>query len=974
VAAQVRRNRFGFRVLPSLDLVDDHGTGQRDNRVMASIGPHAAETTMAFDGLIGRRREVGELEAFLDEARRRARLVSIEGDAGIGKTRLWRHGLELAHQHGFRCLVARPASTELGLAFGGLADLLRDVDDAVLAMRPDPQWRALSVALLRAEKEETAPDELAVGAALLGVIRWLASRTPLFVGIDDIQWLDAGSARALEYALRRLDTERVAVLVTCRTGIESAGTRVAFAVDPERRIGLELEPLSLGAVHELVRSRLDVKLGRSTLQRVHETSAGNPLYALQLVQALLEVGAEVPPGQPLPVPADLRKLIAARLARLPHRARETLLVCALSIRPTVSGVQAAVADPRFVLADLEEARSAGIVDVADGEIRFAHPLLASVHASSFPAHLRRPLHRRLAELASGREERARHLALAADGPDDTVAAELDAAAAEARRRGALRGEAELLAQAVALTPAPDRSGRLRRRMLAARAELTSGEPDRARALLEAALEDATPGPERAEVLHGIGTLLLTQDVRRSAEVLQDAAREAGADRGLRARILCSLGKFVYGHWVGYEQTEGLAREAADLAEAEGDWATQALALALLGHSVFVRGGGLRADVMDRAIALEEAAGGASTMGEDSSPAVIYAEMLIDAELHDLARDILERIVARSRAAGEAGLAYPLHVLALLEFDMGRWDRARSLATEALDVAALTGHETLEVLAASVLGMVEGALGQVSSARGRLEAALALATRTGRGGRAPRYGLGLIELSVGDDRAAWRWLEPAIELILPLGLIEPSQQVVDGAEALARLGRLDESERLLAAFEEPARRLGRKWAAAAAARCRGIIVCARGDLATAEVLLAEGVEIGRRASRPFEVGRTLLELGSVRRRLGRKRAARATLQEAVDVLAGLGAERWAARARREAGRIGGRTATMHELTATETEIARLVGVGRTNKEIAAALHLSVKTVEWNLTRLYRKLGVGSRTELAIGRQPDGKVRG
>jgi DNA-binding CsgD family transcriptional regulator len=957
-----------------LDLVDDNETGQRDNRGMASIGPHAAETTVAFDGLIGRRREVGVLEAFLDEAGGRARLVAIEGDAGIGKTRLWRHGLELARQHGFRCLVARPAGTELELAFGGLSDLLRDVDDAVLAMRPDPQRRALSVALLRADKEETAPDELAVGAAVLGVIRWLASRAPLLVGIDDVHWLDAGSARALEYALRRLDTERVAVLVTRRAGMESAGTRVAFALDAERRIGLDLEPLSLGAVHELVRSRLGVKLGRSTLQRVHETSAGNPLFALQLVQALLEVGAEVPPGQPLPVPADLRKLIAARLARLSDRARETLLVCALSIRPTVSDVQAAVADPGFVLTDLEEARSAGIVDLANGEIRFAHPLLASVLASSFPAHLRRPIHRRLAELVSGREERARHLFLAADGPDGAVAAELEAAAAEARRRGALRGEAELLGQAIVLTPAPDRIGRLRRRVLAAEAELASGEPDRAQALLETALEDATPGPERAEVLHGIGTLLLTQDVRRSAEVLQDAAREAGADGRLRARILCSLGKFVYGHWIGYEQAGAWAREAAELAEAEGDRATQALALALLGHSILLRGDGLRADLMDRAIALEEAAGGTSTIGEDSSPAVIYAEILIDSEQQDRAREILERIVARSRAAGEAGLAYPLHSLALLEFDMGHWDRARSLATEALDVAAQTGQETLEVLAASALGIVEGAIGQVPSARRRLEGALALANRTGRGGRAPRYGLGLIELSVEDDGAAWRWLEPAIERILPLGLIEPSQQVVDGAEALARLGRVDESEHLLGAFEEPTRRLGRKWAAAAAARCRGILACARGDLAAAEVLLAEGVEIGRRASRPLELGRTLLELGSVRRRLGRKRAARTTLQEAVDVLAGLGAERWAARARREAGRIGGRTAATHELTATEAEIAGLVALGRTNKEIAAALHLSVKTVEWNLTRLYRKLGVGSRTELAIGRHPVGKLRG
>jgi DNA-binding CsgD family transcriptional regulator len=250
----------------------------------------------------------------------------------------------------------------------------------------------------------------------------------------------------------------------------------------------------------------------------------------------------------------------------------------------------------------------------------------------------------------------------------------------------------------------------------------------------------------------------------------------------------------------------------------------------------------------------------------------------------------------------------------------------------------------------------------------LEGALALATRTGRAGRAPRSGLGFLELTIEDYPAAWGWLEPAIDRIVPLGLLSPTTTVSDSVEALARTGQVDEAARLLAVFEEPARRLDRRWALAAAARCRGFIREARDDLAGAERELEEAVEIGRPLPMPFELGRSLLALGSVRRRLRRKQTARATLDEAFDVLEGLGAVTWAARARRESARIGGRPPRKGDLSSTEEQIADLVGMGRTNKEIALALQLSVKTVEWNLTRVYRKLGVDSRTELTIARSP------
>jgi DNA-binding CsgD family transcriptional regulator len=917
------------------------------------------------DDVIGRQHEVARVEAFLDLASRQTTALVIEGQAGIGKTRLWRQGVERAEARGHRVLVSRAGGSDVKLAFAGLADLLRSVDDDLLGELPPPQRRALAIALLLETGEDAPPDEHAVAAAFLGLLRRLATAGPLLVAVDDAQWLDAASLRLLEFALRRLDAEPVGALLTLRLENGQLGLpQLASAMAEERLERLRLGPMSLGALYEVIRSRLGVKFGRPTLQRIHETSRGNPFYALQLAQSLVATGSSVRPGEPLPVPEDLQALIAARFAGLSPSARETLLACAALTRPTLLLVGRVVSEPAQVADDLDEAAAAGIAELVDGEIRFAHPLLASTHYSTTPRRQRRILHGRLARAVPGREERARHLALAAAAPDAGVADELDAAAAEARGRGALRAVAELLELAVATTPDADRSDRVRRRVAAAQALLASGEAPRAHSFLDAALAESQPGSERAEVLYALGTMLMGEDIGRSAELLRQAEREAGPDDALRARILCGLAKFAYGHLIGYAETEECAREAVELAERSGDGPTLSLALALLAHNVFLRGGGLDKPLMERAVSLEETFGGTAEIGEDASAIVIYAEMLIDAEQLDSARRLLERACDRSRRSGDAGVAYPLHLLASLEFDAGQWGAARSIATEALEVAVQSGRETTEVLAGSVLGTVEAALGQVETARSLLEYSLGLAVRTGRGGRAPRYGLGLLELSLEDAAAAWAWLDPAIQRMLPLGLTEPATQVSDGVEALASLRRTKEARHLLAAFEGPAVRLGRRWAVAAAARGRGLIAMAEGDLSAAEAALVNAVGIGRTIPRPLELGRSLLALGTVERRLARKQAARATLAEALDVFDRLGASPWAARARREAGRIGGRAPRTSELSATEDEIAKLVRAGHTNKEIALALDLSVKTVEWNLTRIYRKVGVESRTELAV----------
>ena len=292
-----------------------------------------ARSTSAHE-IVGRQRELADVEAFLEQASRQARTLVIAGEAGIGKTRVWREGVERAHGWEFRVLRSRPGGADVRLAFAGLADLLRDVRDETLDALPAPQRRALAVALML-ETGTGAPDELAVAAAFLSIMRELARSTPVLLAVDDVQWLDASTANVLEFALRRLEPERVGVFMTLRLERERAAWPALLgAPDEVRRQVIELQPLSVAGVFEMVCARLGVRLSRSVLLRVHETSAGNPFYALQIARALNDAGAAPAPGAPLPVPPTLRELVMDRLGALSEPARATLLVASALTSPS----------------------------------------------------------------------------------------------------------------------------------------------------------------------------------------------------------------------------------------------------------------------------------------------------------------------------------------------------------------------------------------------------------------------------------------------------------------------------------------------------------------------------------------------------------------------------------------------------------------------------------------------------------------
>ena len=372
--------------------------------------------------VLGRDEELARLGAFLDRVAVGPAGLVLDGEAGIGKTELWRSAVAGAREGGYAVLEARPSEAERELTFAGLSDLLAGLGDEITAL-PAPRRRPLSVALLLEESGGSPPDARGIAVATLELMRRLASRGPLLVAIDDVQWLDRASAAALAFALRRAPPERVGVLLACRAG-EPAALELDRTSDPER---LVVRPLSLGAVRLVLGQRLGVTFPRATLRRLYERSGGNPFFALELGRALRDRVGALGPGDDLPVPVDLARLLRERLASLPPGTAEPLAAVA------------ALAEParRFVEADgaLDPAFAAGVLVLEGDRVRFAHPLLAAAAYEALPPAARLALHRRLADVVADPEQRARHLALGAVGPDPALAAVLDEAATRALARG-----------------------------------------------------------------------------------------------------------------------------------------------------------------------------------------------------------------------------------------------------------------------------------------------------------------------------------------------------------------------------------------------------------------------------------------------------------------------------------------------------------------------------------------------------------
>jgi len=577
-----------------------------------------------------------------------------------------------------------------------------------------------------------------------------------------------------------------------------------------------------------------------------------------------------------------------------------------------------------------------------------------------PLHRRRRLHRRLAELDVDLEERARHLAIAATGPDEGIAAALDAAAAHAHARGAALVAAELAERAVALTPVDAVESVNERRITAAKHYVSAGDAKKARALLVVAIGSSAPGPIRAEALSQLGGMGPPTEGFRGAESLyRRALAEPGLAKREKAHILCELAWMAAAGWdpkAGARYAEDALILAEELAEAE----TLAVSLITLARVTFWRTGRLRRDLLDRAIEIAQRTDGSA------DARIVLARILCRCDRHMEARMMFEELIAEARARGDPWVVGRLFFLAELEVASGEWDRAARLCDESMELARQTGWDNFLPLCRRILVQIAAHRGEVERVRTETPDLLQVAERTGIADYAYELGraLATFELSVGDAESAWSHVEPLFAK--PEDMDEYGAQVAGSVaiEALIGIGDLETAERLLDQLEEHA--AGSDTAVRAFAhRARGLLHASRGDQERAIAALeAAAVEPeSPQQPNPFELARTLLALGTLQRQARHKRAARDTLEHAVEIFERLGARLWLEKARSELRRIGGRTGSDDELSETERRIVALVVAGRRNSEVAAELSLSPHTVAWNLSKVYRKLGVSSRTELA-----------
>jgi tetratricopeptide (TPR) repeat protein len=892
--------------------------------------------------LVGREAEATYVAQFLEGG---SGALLLDGEAGIGKTSVWLAGLESARRRGLRTLVARPAEAETQLPYATLADLLDPVADVALRLLPVPQRHALEVALVR-RKATTAWDSRTVASATRAALTELSADEPTLLAIDDVQWVDAASADALAYAFRRSLGTKLRLLGTRRIGVEAR-------LEVRDCDWLTITPLGPDDLAEIVRARLGLDLRRHALLRLAERSGGNPFFALELARdGRLFADADAP------LPSSLEGILADRLRAAPRDVRDALLVAAAHGAPTVELLESVGVEPDA----LQRAAELDLLTPVGDELRFSHPLIASSVYGRATTTRRRDAHRRLAAAVDDPVARAFHLSQATQLPDAEVAAELESASERVAARSAQRAAAELLAHAVRLTPATAREDRRRRIMTLADLLFATGAHDEARGLLEQLVAELEPGPKRAWARVRLAECLF-DDVETAIAMLEDALEEA--DPSGRAEALLFLANIKWG--LGdMPEARRLYEECARVAEQARDRERQSNALTWLAILRMAVGEGLDEEAFRTAKRLRGVYRG--PLIYDNDPAIGLATWQMVVGDVERARPVLDDYRKRAIELGDdVVLAHILALLAFLECEAGSAEEAETLVASSIELARQIGEPRVLVDAVIMGARVRARLGNVEQAQADADETLALAAPTGA--ELLRVSavdvLGFLALSLDQLDQAVDHLEHVFETIERMPWREPGPLGVHHnlPEVYVRRGELEKAETLLEQVEAIATPIDRVRTLAGIARVRGMIAAERGDADGAIALLQESLAIQARLPEPIESGRTLLVLGTVLRRANRKRAAHETLEEAVRTLDGCGARIWAEQARAELGRISGRPLRAGELTATENRIAELVAAGRTNHDVARAVSLSPRTVEWNLSKIYRKLHVRSRGELA-----------
>lgn len=950
-AVSAPHNRLGASHDALFWPIDDLGAGGTLRHVPSTLMGRDADLELAFGKLLTAGR------------------LLIEGPAGIGKTSLLQALVETARERGMAVLRCAPTETEAALPLAAFADLIHPLAGD-LDRLPMPQRHAARSALLL-ESGPAPIDERALASAARTLVDAAAERSPagLLVAIDDVAWLDPPTERALRFMLRR-SAAGVRVVATRRTGgrIDPRAPLQLDARTPLER--LSLSPLGVGPLHRLLAQRFGVSLSRPTVVRLAHEAGGNPLIAIELTRAALRLPRMPGPGADLPVPASMHELVDASLATLRPENVHAVRLAALLSAPHLLDLKAA----GITSEALDPVEEVGLVMVdSTASVRFVHPVYASAVRARIPPGVRRRLHALLAESSTDRVERARHLAQCTTEASDQVAAELGEAAERVRARGAPDLAAEFYDRASALTVDSARATMLRLHALYCLFDsgnyLLAAEQADALALNLRGDPLAEALLLRAAIAFSVDDLpLAAATARRALTAAKPSSRLAGrihahlavfVDLAAPAREHAKAALVLLDKEDAYSATAGVDPQGAGVL-GRTDHALLASVLMLVFLNEVRTGLAPRVDLLDRALALE--AGNPSWLA-GTVPAIWWKST----DQQGLARDRLGSMLDVAADAGDEPLQHELmEHLAEAETLAGNYEQAAAWIARARELAAQLGAgDAAGRWLGGTLDALRGRLDEAQSAgvAGLAEAAVSQDPWLHRISLQLTAFVALADGRASDAAAAYSELAAAVD---SLGLTEPlaSRFEPDWVEACVGMGDLATAEVALDRLARRHDRLPRIWTTLGLARSRVLLASATGhDTAS----LIEALMAARDAAPadlvPFDRARCLVVVGLAHRRARRKRAARDALLAAAAEFDAIGAPRFAARARADADRTGTRAALPDELSHSELRVAELAAGGATNREIARALFISPKTVEANLARVYRKLAIGRRVEVA-----------
>ena len=923
--------------------------------------------------LVGREQELQRIRDMIVAARSGAvGALVVSGEPGIGKTELLRAAL--AGTDDALVLRARGVELESDLPYAGLESLFRPVVGSLDAL-PPRQAEALSGAL--ALGPSVSGDRLAVSAATLRLLTTLAEHRSVVVAIDDAQWIDRASLEALAFTGRRLESEGIVLLFTIRERELAASPLRGFDV-------LALRGLDERASRTLIANQIaPTELNSLMIKRLIADAGGNPLALMEL-PALARNRSLDSTTEPLPVSELIEAAFRQSYDDLPERTQSALVQLAILESAPMGLLESTLAHSGGALADIEPAVSAGLIADDHGTLSFRHPLVRAVVYHNASISRRRSAHEAAAaQLTQNSPDflsrRAWHLIRAGTVTDEELATRLQAHADREIDQHRYAAAAHAYERAAQLSSTVDLAGL--RLLRAADATRLGGAIEEASALLSKTATTTTDPRVRMEAeYHRARLEMFRGHSRTGRETLAALATAVEPINPGVAAVMLSDIAVVSVDWGDFQTAEAVSRKAFDLAGSD---------VSEIGFAVRV----VRAFVMvlaGRKAAGQELLRSAMLLSTGNSPvsrqwsanaAILVAGLTMFALEQPSGQSLVTRAVADARESGAFGvLPYRVAHLAWIEFNHGNTNQAITLAHETLLLAGETGWENLTPVGLLTLARIEGVLGREQDCRQHAEAGQRLAGISGNRPHVAYADFALASLAMGkrDWVTALDLLQRAGRTCAEIGLGEtpllPWRSAL--AEAYSRQGRTRECGPLLDALAQDLREWPAPTEAAVLARCRALM-----EPAAFAGHIEEAMDWHEKSANPFERARTQLCFGEHLRRQGRPSEARPWLQESSQVFQQLGTAGWQQQAASELRATGLRVErdptpnAAARLTAQELQVALAVADGKSNREVAGQLYLSVKTIEFHLGNAYRKLGASRRSQLAglLGGARSGGVR-